>query len=285
LTDTPAGLANVVSIFSGRDFFMAQQGDGNIVVWGDSTFGQTTVPAGLNNVAAYAAAPAGRFALALRDASHDTSPAISQQPAEQSASAGQTANFSVTATGGFLTYQWQKDGVAILRATASTLSLRNVQTADQGSYTVVVTTGAGSTTSQPATLTVPLPFNAWRDINFNQLSDNTDPLVSGPDVVLGPGTPTNLLKYALGVAPHAELPASAQAIVAQSGADWAFTYQRPADRVDATYAVEVSTDLQTWTNSGVIHQRTSSAAGVETWMGSYTTGAPRLFFRLHVTQP
>ena len=82
-------------------------------------------------------------------------PTISTQPAASYVKAGATAAFSVTATGaGTLAYQWNKGGVAITTATNSTLTLSNVQTADQGLYTVTVSNAGGATNSANAVLKV-----------------------------------------------------------------------------------------------------------------------------------
>lgn len=84
-----------------------------------------------------------------------TIPAISTQPTAQTVTAGASVTFSVVAAGTPTpTYQWRKDGTAISGATSASLSLSNVQTANAGSYTVVVTNSAGSVTSTGATLTV-----------------------------------------------------------------------------------------------------------------------------------
>ena len=53
-----------------------------------------------------------------------------------------------------MTYQWRKDGIDLAGQTNSFLILENVQAADIGSYTELVTMTAGSVTSQAATLTV-----------------------------------------------------------------------------------------------------------------------------------
>ncbi|HLO68820.1 MAG TPA: carboxylesterase family protein [Holophaga sp.] len=83
-----------------------------------------------------------------------TPPAITSQPASLTVTAGQPATFAVTATGTApLAYLWKKDGVS-LGATAATYSLAAAQAADAGSYTVTVSNGAGSVTSQSAVLTV-----------------------------------------------------------------------------------------------------------------------------------
>lgn len=82
-------------------------------------------------------------------------PAILTQPAAQSVTVGQSASFSVVASGsGPLSYQWKKNGVTISGATAATFSLSNVTTADAASYSVVVSNPAGSLTSTSVILTV-----------------------------------------------------------------------------------------------------------------------------------
>ena len=82
-------------------------------------------------------------------------PLISGQPQSQTVTAGYGATFSVTAGGAPpLAYQWQKDNVPLAGATTSSLTLANVQSADQGTYTVVVTNSFGSVVSSGAVLTV-----------------------------------------------------------------------------------------------------------------------------------
>jgi len=83
-------------------------------------------------------------------------PGITTQPANQSATAGQTATFSVVATGTQpLTYQWQKNGGPISGATSSSYTTPATTTADNGStFQVVVSNSAGNASSTPATLTV-----------------------------------------------------------------------------------------------------------------------------------
>ena len=82
--------------------------------------------------------------------------AITTQPANQSVIAGQTATFSVVATGtGTLTYQWKKGGTAISGATAASYTTPATTSSESGTqFTVVVTDSTGSVTSNPATLTV-----------------------------------------------------------------------------------------------------------------------------------
>jgi len=83
-------------------------------------------------------------------------PSITTQPSSATITAGQTATFSVTATGTApLSYQWQKNAVAISGATASSYTTPTETTADSGAqFTVVVSNSVGSVTSNAATLTV-----------------------------------------------------------------------------------------------------------------------------------
>jgi hypothetical protein len=83
-------------------------------------------------------------------------PSITTQPASQTVTAGQTASFSVAATGTVpLSYQWRKNGTAISGATSSSYTTPATTSADNGAqFTVVVTNTAGSVTSNAATLTV-----------------------------------------------------------------------------------------------------------------------------------
>jgi Immunoglobulin domain/Immunoglobulin I-set domain len=85
-----------------------------------------------------------------------SAPTITSQPANQTVNAGQTASFSVTASGtGPLTYQWYKGGAAISGATSTTYTTPATVSGDSGSiFTVTVTNAAGSTPSNQATLTV-----------------------------------------------------------------------------------------------------------------------------------
>src|SRR6266404_507967 len=83
-------------------------------------------------------------------------PTITTQPGSQTVTAGQTATFTVVAAGTApLSYQWQKNGVAIAGATLSSYTTPATATSDSGSsFSVVVTNTAGTVTSSTATLTV-----------------------------------------------------------------------------------------------------------------------------------
>ena len=86
-------------------------------------------------------------------------PSITAQPASQTIAAGQTATFSVTATGTApLSYQWQKNGAAIAGATSSSYTTPAETASDNGAqFSVVVSNSAGTATSNAAILTVNAP--------------------------------------------------------------------------------------------------------------------------------
>jgi hypothetical protein len=83
-------------------------------------------------------------------------PSITTQPASQTVTAGQTATFTVAATGTApLSYQWKKSGVTISGATSSSYTTPATTSSDNGAqFTVVVSNSAGNATSNAATLTV-----------------------------------------------------------------------------------------------------------------------------------
>ena len=81
-------------------------------------------------------------------------PAITTQPLSQTVALGNTATFTVAATGTTLIYQWQKGGTDISGATSSSYDISNTTSANDGEYSVVVSNSAGAVTSSNATLTV-----------------------------------------------------------------------------------------------------------------------------------
>ena len=68
---------------------------------------------------------------------------------------GKPASFGIEAWGtGPLSYQWFKDGVAILNVNTQTLSFTSIQATNAGLYSVVVTSPLGSATNAPAQVIV-----------------------------------------------------------------------------------------------------------------------------------
>ncbi len=80
----------------------------------------------------------------------NSSPVIASQPADAAACIGSSMSFSVSASGGALSYQWTKDGTALAGATNATLTINSVSAADAGVYTVSVRNSCGVTGSSVA---------------------------------------------------------------------------------------------------------------------------------------
>ncbi len=128
--------------------------------------GLYTAPASIASVqtvtvTATSAADNTKFGTAAVTLNPPAPPAITQQPLNTSVFTGQTAGFSVTATGPGLTYQWQSmaSGAGsftnISGATSSSYTTPVLALADSGTqFRVVVTNAQSSVTSSAATLTV-----------------------------------------------------------------------------------------------------------------------------------
>jgi len=124
----------------------------------------------------------------------NASPSISTQPRSQSVLAGQTATFSVTASGTLpLNYQWRLGGTNFSGATTNPFVIASAQTADAGDYSVVITNIAGSVTSSVAALTVlvtnPVAFAQW---NFNSVPADGSSSTGSTSPSIGSGTATTV---------------------------------------------------------------------------------------------
>jgi hypothetical protein len=82
-------------------------------------------------------------------------PVFNDQPQPVARCTGEPAAFTIRVTGNSpISLQWQKDGQDIPGATNTTYSIPAIAIADAGDYTCVATNPCGSTTSQPARLSV-----------------------------------------------------------------------------------------------------------------------------------
>jgi hypothetical protein len=94
-----------------------------------------------------------------------TMPSISQQPSSQTVAALTPVTLSVSALGGGLAYQWQRDGTNLLGANASSYVFSPF-VAMAGNYRVIVSNTIGSVTSSVASLTVnkATPPTTWNPL-------------------------------------------------------------------------------------------------------------------------
>jgi hypothetical protein len=159
-------------------------GDDSTCLGGNASFGVVAVGSGLNyqwrkdgvdisgatsafyNITGAISSDAGSYdVIVTGECGADTSGAgtltiraetlIAAQPVSQVECPGNTATFTVGATGaGVLSYQWKKGGNVITGATSSTLVISSVTAADAGDYEVTVTGACGSITSTTVSLTL-----------------------------------------------------------------------------------------------------------------------------------
>ncbi|HEY9153598.1 MAG TPA: immunoglobulin domain-containing protein, partial [Opitutaceae bacterium] len=116
-------------------------------------------------------------------------PVITQQPDSQTVGPGSSVTFTGAASGTGLTYKWQKGGVDIPGATATSLTLPNVQAGDAGNYTFTATNTEGIAISQIATLVVDTP-KPGRLVNLSvrsQAGTGSQTLIAG-FIISGAGT-------------------------------------------------------------------------------------------------
>ena len=168
ISSQPSGVTDCAG--ETANFTVSAAGDGSLTYqWrkdGSPLSGETSSSLAVSNIATSNAGnysvvvTGGCGALASSDAALAVNPAtsISSDPAASTICAGNTASFSVTASGtGSLSYQWQLDGSDVSGETSSTLAVSNAQSVNAGSYTVIVTGSCGNSTSSGAALQVDSP--------------------------------------------------------------------------------------------------------------------------------
>lgn len=211
------------------------------------------------------------------------------------AKASQTISFTGPADQGFTSSPIALSATATSNLAVSFSVVSGPATVNGSSLTL---TGAGTVVVQASqagnsnynaatsinqTFVVAANFESWRLANFTapELADTN---VSGPSAVYGADGLSNLVKYALGLAPKTDTVAGLPQVTVANG-EWVFTYTRPSAITDVTYAVETSTNLSTWSTTGVTHELVSSTGGVATWRARYpVSSASTAFFRLVVTR-
>jgi hypothetical protein len=103
-------------------------------------------------------------------------PVIAAGPEARTVKAGDPVALAVSASGTApLTFQWQRNGVALAGATQSTLTLDRARPSDSGQYSVTIANSAGSITSGAAELSV-LPVTRISNLSIltslNSATDN-----------------------------------------------------------------------------------------------------------------
>jgi len=226
-----------------------------------------------------------------------TAPTITTGPQSVIVSVGQTATFTVAATGAPAPgYQWRKNGTLIVGATSATYTTPPTLLSDNGSsFSVVVNNTAGSVTSGTAMLTVNPSYQSWAGTYFSagQLSD---PTVSGLTAKVAGDSMSNLLKYALGLNPNVNGFSQMPAVTVQGSAGARYlqiSYRQQKSATDITYTVQVCGDVSGWQSgtgyTAPVDSPADNGDGTQTVVvrDVITSGPsqPRRFIRLQVTKP
>ncbi len=126
-------------------------------------------------------------------------------------------------------------------------------------------------------------YETWMPENFTE-SELTDPAISGSEADPDSDGLSNFFEYALGLNPRQATTAPLPTVGMIDGF-WTYLYQRPVDRLDVTYQVEVSRDLSIWLTSGFVPIKQSDDGVEETWRTQYITeDTLPVFFRLKVSR-
>ncbi|HEX7654732.1 MAG TPA: immunoglobulin domain-containing protein, partial [Verrucomicrobiae bacterium] len=202
---------------NGQSFTIAKtiNGNGDHVQWGFEWQGTPcrTNPAAANYV--------GQYGYVIFSSNSVVAPGpqiLSITPNNANVIVGSTVNFAANANGSGLTYRWQKNGVnlanggGISGATAATLTLANVQAAQEGTYKLIVTDSSALSATNLVTLVVANPGWLYYDralAPFNGYINvwNGANLISAPPAS-GAGGTSPRSSFGFSVAPTTQLRAS-----------------------------------------------------------------------------
>lgn len=201
-------------------------------------------------------------------------PLITSAPRDTALVTGSRLTLTAAATGvPAPTYQWQKNGVAIVGATAATYTVAAAQVADAGTYTFVATSTAGTVTSNPAVVSVgALAAPTVVQGPTSQTVTAGAALTLTASVAAFPGPTYQWQKDGVAVpgATNATLTiASVQAVNAGTYTLTATNSQGTITTAGAVVAVEPSSKLSN------LSVRTSMADGQSLAVGMVVSGGPR----------
>jgi alpha-tubulin suppressor-like RCC1 family protein len=199
----PANATNIIAIAAGYSASLALRTDGTLLAWGSNTYGQTNIPPGLSNVVAIGASAGGHFTALRSDGSvvywgsyltlntsgtvvsptdllnvsqifdgldrsiallGTRAPALTLQPRSRTVLVGTDVVLVGKASAAQpASYQWLKNGLAVVGATNDVLSLSKSQVAQSGSYQLIVSNSYGVAISKPASLNVSIALQTALD--------------------------------------------------------------------------------------------------------------------------
>jgi autotransporter-associated beta strand protein len=154
-------------------------------------------------------------------------PNILTNPASQSINGGQSATFTVSATGiPNPTYQWLSNGIPITGQTGSSLTINNANANNAAAYSVVVSNASGSVTSSAATLTVGNTAPTLTPVSDQTV--NVGVTVNVNNMATDPDMPAQTLTFTLPIGPGSVNPATGQ-----------YTWRPPVASADTTTGIAV----------------------------------------------
>ncbi len=289
------GLIDPIAIATSGSFLYVLSSNGTIGKY--TTTGVTVNAAlvtGLSGVGGFAVSP-----VAI--------PTFTTEPDSATVASGQTASFSVSASGvGPLSYQWAFNGLPIAGATDSYLVVPNTSAANVGTYGCVVTDANGTyTQSVPATLTLSASTDLGRLINLsaNTYAGPSNPVTigfciggagtSGSQSVLLRGMGPSLAEFSIldalpdptvtvfngstVVASNDNWGSNQTAVAAADTATGAFAPISPIS-LDAALVASLAVGNYTMQVAGNGTQGGQALAECydDTWAGAYTSATPRL---------
>jgi hypothetical protein len=154
-SSVPAGLSNVISIASGWFYNLALKRDGTVVGWGRNEAGQASPPAGLTNVVAIGAAGNRSVALLNTPAARARPVIWWQGSTNRILLAGNTTLFVPSVSGSLpMVFQWYVNDAPLPIETNRWLVLPSALTNQSGNYSLVVSNSSGSVTSAMANVQI-----------------------------------------------------------------------------------------------------------------------------------
>ena len=268
--------------------------------------------------------PAGRYAIQVSSSSNTntayalawrTSPTVTVAATTPTAREvdGTAGVFTLTRTGAttsplYVPLAWSGTAVAgthyvsppagvLIPAGSTTATVSITPIADsvaQGDRTVILTVttdfslSAGATPSATATIQ-DKPYDAWRFSHFTT-DELANTAVSGDSADPDSDGLSNLIEYALGADPKTSDAATHTPAAGLNADLLTLTYTRTTSITDATYAVEWSSDLQSWSTGASVTETLSSTDNgnstttVVVRAITPLTTTPRQFLRLRVTR-
>ncbi len=157
---------------------------------------------------------------------------------------------------------------------------------DGFTYTAIDGRNATASSTVSVTITAGQSYAAWA--STNGLTGNSALTTANPshDGIV------NLIKYALGLDPNAVVSnltngtSPGLPLIAIQGNNLTMTFQKDLTKTDITYTPQFTTDLSTYSTSGITQNVTSTSGNIQTIVASLPLGADtKKYLRLQITKP